>query len=148
MATGLTTVPAVTKVLIQTFIPGFTSGETIRRLRGTFYVRAAEVGFSIHGAIGCFIANDTAVAAGVASLLDPVTDANDDAWLWYHSFHGGGSVGSGSAGDAAGQVYTIDSKGMRRMQPGFTLAFVVANASATQDFQFAISVRALGSESS
>ena len=149
VATGLTLVPAVTKVLLATAVPDFTSGETIRRLRGTFLVKGAEA-FFYHGALGAFIANDTAVAAGVASLLDPVTDVGDDAWLWYQSFHGGPATAGepGSAGQSGAQVYSIDSKAMRRMQPGFTLVFVVANSSASVDFSVALSVRALGSESS
>ncbi len=149
VATGITAVPAATKVLLATAVPAFTSGETIRRLRGTFIVLATEI-FTFHGAIGAFIANDTAVAAGVASLLDPVTDVEDDAWLWYQSFHGSEIATSqpGSAGAGAAQVYEVDSKAMRRMQPGFTLVFVVANSTALIDFSIALSVRALGSESS
>lgn len=149
VATGMVSVPAVTKVLLATFIPAFPTGETIRRLRGTFMVRALEVGFTFHGAIGAFIANDTAVSAGVASLLDPVTDVQDDAWLWYQSFHGAGAATGepGSAGSNAAQVYTIDSKAMRKMEVGFTTVVVVANASGSEDFQIALSMRALGSES-
>jgi len=151
VATGLTLVPAVTKVLLTTSIPDFPSGETVRRMRGTVFVQAVEAGFTFHGAVGAFVANNTAVVAGVASLLDPVTDVQDDTWLWYQSFHGGAGATAGepgSAGANAGQVYAIDSKGMRRVEQGFTLVFVVANASATQDFNIALSVRLLSSESS
>ena len=147
---GNVSVPALTKVLLATATPDFDSGETVRRMRGTFIVSAATAGLFYHGAVGAFIANDRAVIAGVASLLDPVTDVQDDAWLWYHSFHGGAlTVGEpGSAGTNAAQVFEIDSKAMRRMARGFTLVFVVGNSSAASGFQIALSVRVLGSESS
>ena len=149
MASSLIAVPALTKVLLQTFLVGFTSGETIRRMRGTF-VTVGTSGFYYHGAVGAFIANDTAIVAGVGSLLDPVTDVGDDAWLWYHSFHGGPSTAGepGSAGQGGGQVVEIDSKAMRRLDNGYTLAIVVANSSATQTFSIALLVRVLGSEAS
>ena len=147
VAIGLTAVPALTKVLLTTATPEFVSGETIRRIRGTFYTKAAELA-SYHGAIGAFVANNTAVAAGVASLLDPVSDVEDDAWMWYESFHGGGTASAGSAGDNAGQVRIIDSKAMRRVDDGYTLVFVVANSTTMVDFNIALSLRALGSEAS
>jgi len=150
VATGVVSIPAVTKVLLATFVPEFTSGETIRRLRGTFFVHSNTATGTAHGAIGAFIANDTAVAAGVASLLDPVTDVQDDAWLWYHSFHLGtnATTSPGSAGAQSAQVYMIDSKAMRKLSTGFTMVFVGANSHATNGFSLALSVRALGSESS
>jgi len=150
VATAEVAVPALTKVLLTTFTPDFTSGETVRRMRGTFLVTAGTSAIAFHGAVGSFVANDTAVAAGVASLLDPVTDAADDAWFWYNSFHGGplGAGEPGSAGRNAAQVYEFDSKGMRRIDPGFTAVFVVANASAASAFNISLSVRLLGSESS
>ena len=147
VASALTTVTAATKVLLATIVPEFVSGETIRRMRGTLYVKGTEAS-SFHGACGVFVANDTAIAAGVASLLDPVTDVEDDAWFWYQSFHGGGSTEPGSAGVGGGQVLEIDSKAMRRVSTGYAVAIVVANASSTQDFAVALSLRALGSEAS
>ena len=140
-------VPAGTKVMLAVGVPSFVSGETVRRVRGSFYVFGTEVG-NFHGAVGAFVANDTAIAAGVASLLDPVTDVGDDAWFWYQSFHGGGTTEPGSAGRDSGQVIQIDSKAMRRVDTGFSQVFVVANASATIDFSVAISARILGSEAS
>jgi len=123
------------------------AGETIRRMRGTLFVRAADVG-TFHGAIGAFVANNTAIAAGVASLLDPVTDVADDAWFWYQSFGGGGSADPGSAGPSSSQVLSIDSKAMRRVADGFAIVFVVANSSGATAFNIALSLRTLGSEAS
>ena len=113
VATGITTVPALTKVLLAIFTPDFTSGETIRRLWGTFFVRSATAA-TYHGAVGSFVANDVAIAAGVASLLDPVTNVADDAWYWYQSFSGSNSNAGepGGAGARASQLLEIDSKSM------------------------------------
>ena len=149
VAVGLVAVPGGTKVLLATAVPEFISGETIRRMRGTFMTVSATA-LIYHGAIGAFIANDTAVAAGVASLLDPVMDVADDAWLWYHSFHGGSFAAGepGLAGDSASQVVEIDSKAMRRMDNGYSLVFVVANGTPANAFNIALSVRVLGSEAS
>jgi len=144
VATGLIAVPALTKVLVTTAVPSFVSGETIRRIRGTLLVNGTAF---FHGAIGAYVANDRAVLAGVASLLDPVTEVGDDAWFWYQSFHGSGA-GSGSAGSLGSQVLTIDSKAMRRVSTGYQVVFVVGNASATLAFNIALSLRLLGSEAS
>jgi len=147
VAVALTLVPAATKVLLLTLAPTAGRGETVRRIRGTVYTKAGEAA-SYHGAIGAFVANSRAVTAGVASLLDPVTDVGDDAWFWYQSFHGGGTATPGSAGDQGGQVWEIDSKAMRRVDDGFEIVFVVANATAATDFSVALSLRALSSEAS
>ena len=145
VATAQVFVPASTKVLLQTIVPEFVSGETIRRLRGSVFVQG---GVFYTGAIGAFVANDLAIAAGAASLLDPVTDVNDDAWFWYQSFQGDGSGPSpGSAGNLGGQMLIIDSKAMRRVETGFQVAIMVANGSAVTTFFVSVSVRALGSES-
>ena len=149
VATAPIGVPALTKVLIAVAGPTFPTGTTVRRMRGTFYVFGTSVG-NFHGAVGSFVANDTAIGVGVGSLLDPVTDVSDDAWFWYQSFHGGGNGAdsSGSAGADSSQVLTIDSKAMRRVDRGYSVVFVVGNSSAVQTFSVALSVRVLGSAAS
>ena len=144
VAAAQTTVPTATKVLLTTIVPEFVSGETIRRLRGTLFVQGA---LFYSGAIGAFVANDLAIAAGAGSLLDPVTDVQDDAWFWYQSFQGDGSGPSpGSAGNLGGQLLMVDNKAMRRVETGFQVAFMVANAGANL-LTISLSLRALGSES-
>ena len=147
MAAGLVPVAASTKVLVAALSPEFVSGETIRRMRGTLAVTATSA-FFFHGAIGAFVANDAALTAGVGSLLDPVTDVAEDAWFWYQSFHGGAFTAEGSAGSGSAQVMAIDSKAMRRVEMGYSVAFVVANGSAVSTFSIALSLRVLGSEAS
>ena len=144
VATGLSAVPALSKLLLASFTSDFVSGETIRRMRGTLLVNTVAAGF--HGAIGAYVANTVAIAAGVGSLLDPVTNVSDDAWFWYQSF--GGITGNGSAGGGGAQLLSIDSKAMRRVETGYAVVFVVANSSATLAYSVALLVRLLGSEAS
>ena len=146
VAPAFVTVPALTKVLIQSFGPEFVSGETVRRMRGTVVVKAPGTG-GYHGAIGCYVASNLALAAGVGSLLDPVTNVDDDVWMWYQSFAGHGA-GSGSAGANGAQLLEIDSKSMRRVSTGMQLVFVTANSNVGLSYEIAFSVRLLGSEAS
>ena len=147
VASTFTSVPALTKVLLTFISPEFVSGETIRRFRGTLFV-AGSSATSYHGAIGAFVAGNNAITAGVASLIDPVTDVSDDAWMWYQSFSGAGTAVITAGPGGTNQLIPIDSKAMRRVETGYAIAFVVANASATTNFVVALSLRALGSESS
>ena len=146
VAGGATPVAGSTKILLASFTPDFVSGETVRRIRGSLLVQGAGVG-AYHGAIGAYVANNVAVAAGVASLLDPVTNVADDAWMWYRSFSGD-SGAAGSAGADGSQLLEIDSKAMRRVETGYALVFVVANGHVSLSFNVALSLRLLGSEAS
>ena len=143
---GVTAVPGASKVLLASFTPDFVSGETVRRIRGTVLVQGAGVGLYL-GAIGAYVASNAAVTAGVGSLLDPVSNVNDDAWMWYRSF-GGDSGATGSAGADGAQLLEIDSKAMRRVETGYALVFVVANATVGLSFNVALALRLLGSEAS
>jgi len=140
VASGATGVPGLTKIFLVSIAPEFVSGETIRRIRGTMLVNA-NVSGTYHGAVGAYVANDNAVTAGVASMLDPVTNVGDDAWMFYRSFAGNGA-GDGSAGAFGAQLLDIDSRAMRRVETGYQLVFVVANAHPTLQFNVALSLRA------
>jgi len=145
VAPSLTVFPTLTKILLALFTPSFLSGETIRRLRGTLLVESVLTTTAYHGAIGAYIASDAAVAIGVTALLDPVTNASDDVWLWYHSFAGDGR-GDGSAGGNGAMLIEVESKAMRRMEEGQSLVIVGANANALSEFAVALSLRVLGSQ--
>ena len=148
VAAGFILVPPATKVLLATVVPIWPGGETIRRLRGTFTVVSDQsAAFETqNGAVGACVVGDLAVTAGVASIKDPVTDVEDDTWLWYHSFNlfnEGGQSGAGS-----NNLMVIDSKAQRKLPIGNTLVFVVANSSVFFGFSISLSVRVLGSETS
>jgi len=92
--------PAASKVLLETVVlsnPGI--NETVRRTRGGVFV-SSDQGAAVElqtGAFGAIIVSDTAVAAGVASLPDPVTDASDDGWFVWVPFTQISAAGNGGA---------------------------------------------------
>ena len=127
-ATYVTVAPA-TKVLLATVVlsnPGI--NETVRRTRGRFSVHSDQAvgGEPQLGALGWIVVNDLAVAAGAASIPGPVTDASDDGWFVWEPFASFGF--NGTVGDLFDRSYAVDSKAMRRVQEGFTIALMVENA--------------------
>jgi len=140
-------VPVGTKVILTTLVPEFVSGDTVRRMRGTISVGGLTSGL-FAGAIGAFVANDTAVAIGATALLDPVSNAEDDAWMWYQSVSGN-SAGDGNAGAFGTHIYEIDNKAMRRVETGYQIVFMAANSLVGGvTLVVLLSLRVLGSEAS
>ena len=125
-------VPAATKIFVTSAVP-LRDEMTIKRIRGLLVISAdVTTGENQIGAIGAIIVTDTAVAAGVASMPDPITDINDEGWMMYQPF-------GMRSGDASGVGVTslqvpFDSKAMRHISGGFQLAVIIANAHATHSF--------------
>ncbi len=147
----MVTLPAASKVLLATVVlsnPGI--NETVRRTRGQVIV-TSDQGSVIEeqlGALGAIVVSDTAVGVGVASLPDPVTDASDDGWfVWMPFMQATGFNPTSASIDsaAAKQTYDFDSKAMRRVEEGFTIAFVAANSHATFGLKIGISISILTS---
>ncbi len=143
-----TAVPAASKVLLLSFTNAGDSELTIRRMRGLLTVGSDQIaGSELQlGAFGALITTDTAIAAGVASLPDPVTDVSDDIWMMYEHFGDNMQVFTavGIEPHFVSQ-YVIDSKAMRRVPEGRALAFVVANSHATHGINVSFGVRFLSS---
>ncbi len=136
VATASTAVLGGTKVLIATAALDPTGiSRTVRRTRGHFFVASDQAAILEEqvGAYGAIVINDLALAAGVASIPGPVTDASDDGWfLWVPFGQLSGSVLAGDTLDPlATQLREFDSKAMRKVEEGFGLAFVVENAGAS-----------------
>ena len=91
------------------------------------------------GAFGMIAVSDLAITAGVVSIPSPVTEGNDDGWFVWQPFV---QTIEGSTSASHSEQYDFDSKGMRRIQEGFTIAIVAENSSATigLDFQFAVAM--------
>ena len=88
--TDFIAVPAASKVLISSFVVVDTFGIdlTVLRTVGRFAV-ASDQASAIEtqtGAWGLIRVTDLAVAAGVASLPGPFTDAQDDGWFVHQMF--------------------------------------------------------------
>ncbi len=125
-----TTVGTSTKILLGSFTlsnPGI--GETVRRTLGQIFVRSDQVaaGEDVIGAFGLIVVSDIAAAAGIASVPDPVTEQNDDGWFVWQGL----SATQGGSAQRTGQLIQFDSRAMRRVEEGFSIALVVANASAS-----------------
>ena len=150
VATLETSVAASAKVLLASFtLSNVGIGETIRRTRVTFLVlsdQSAAVELQI-GAFGMIVVNDLALAAGAASIPGPETDANDDGWFVWEPFLQVGEAAVGGAASSAEAVkgYTFDSKAMRRVEEGFSIAVMIENASASHGFEALTSISLLSS---
>ncbi len=141
------TVAAGTKAVLTTLTlsnPGI--GETIRRTRGTLFVRSDQIGAveEQFGAFGQVVVSDLAIAAGAASIPGPVTDAGDDGWFLWGGFLNAQNSAATQIGQGGGR-FDFDSKAMRRIEEGFGAVFMVENASATDGIQVAVVLSTLSS---
>ena len=107
-------------------IPG-----THARVRGRVFAQldATAVDERATVVVGLRYATDDAVAAGVSALGNPFDDPDND-WLWTgHLFVSSGAEGA-VVNEFLGDRIEIESKAMRRVKPGSTLAFVAVTPSA------------------
>ncbi len=115
---------------------------TVTRSRGTILV--ANDQFAVPEepqlilAIGVF--SDTAVAAGVASLPDPVTNPDGD-WFVFEDVPTGILVDVD--GNTLWRAYPFDSKAMRKVGLDENIAMIVANNSAADGAQILVTGRIL-----
>jgi len=150
VSTRFTILPGA-KALLATFTltnPGIS--ETVRRTRGRFEV-LSDQGSLIEaqdGALGMIVVSDRAVAAGAASIPGPITDASDEGWFVWEGFvqHSrevlAGSVSGGGPGSSP---YAFDSKAMRKVAEGFTIAVMAEATAASGGIVIALAVSLLGS---
>ena len=135
---------ASSKLLVGGFVPT-TSGieETILRTRIELFIVSDQLGVAEfqQGAFGMYLVSDLAFAAGIASIPSPVAEGSDDGWFVHQTFIQMGS----QALDAGqnGQRYTIDSKAMRKVPEGTTVAIVLENTSLFNALQFGVGIRLL-----
>ena len=124
-----TSVAATTAVLLETFpVDGsfVEEGFTIVRVRGVLSVElsASSADQEAVGAFGIGIFNDSAVAAGVGSLLSPWTELDWDGWLvwqaWAFTFESITQAGV----LMFSKEFMIDSKAMRKVQPQETVCVI------------------------
>ena len=137
-------VPAATKVLLGSFTlsnPGI--GATVLRTRGSYNIISDQTG-SVEeqiGAWGMIVVNDLALAAGVASIPGPITDASDDGWFVWEPFQQSGT----DASTGVTVDHPFDSKAMRKVREGFSIAVIAENAHATHAFEMAFGIAMLTS---
>jgi len=117
---------------------------TIRRTIGNLWIASDQTSATEDqfGALGFFIANDTAIALGATALLDPVGDASDDTWFVWMPFQMEGRQLTVVANN--GINFPFDSRGQRKMQQGQSVAVMLGNGSATNGLRAGISFSMLG----
>jgi len=134
-------------VLVATFaLDNDGIDETVLRVVGGISIASdqAAASESQFGAMGMCIVTDTAAALGITALPDPVTDVSDDIWFQYVSW-----AQELRFSDATGfepqfaSWYPFDSKAKRILHSGQTVVVIVANASASFGFKFAVNLRVL-----
>jgi len=145
------TVPAASKVLMHNLVLSNSGiSEVVRRTRGVLNVSSDQAATQefVSGALGAMVATDTAIAAGIASLPDPVTDQDDDGWLLWMPFMGLLQGVQGTTGVdlmPTSLNFEFDSKAMRKVEEGYGVIFVVANATAGFGMSVALSISVLTS---
>ena len=145
VTTNRVTVSANSKVLLATFVlsnPGI--DETVLRSVGMISVLtdAPAGGEQQIGSFVLGVFNNTAVAAGIASLPDPVTDVGDDSWFIYQAIAQNNLVNT-AVGVVESVQYHFDSKAKRIVSNGFSIAVIAANAHATEGFTINVNLRML-----
>ncbi len=104
---------------------------TIVRTRGELWVGTDQIAASESpfGALGMSVVRSAAAAAGVGSVPTPITEESDDSFFVWQAF-----ASSLLFGDATGfrpyfERYSFDSKAMRKVSQGDTIAITLENAS-------------------
>ena len=109
-------------------------GITIVRIRGDlnmFLTLAGVPGDGFSGAFGIGLTNENAFAAGIGSVMLPITDEDWDGWL-YHRYFGlnsGGPIAAATADTqrmgvnaiSGAMHFEVDSKAMRKFDAGMVL---------------------------
>ena len=137
------TLTASSKVLLAQATLSTSFNETIRRIILDIEHRSDQVSASeaYQFAIGMCVVSDAAIAAGAASIPGPITDADDDLWMYWRSFQGSVTVGA-IAGDVVtlAQLEHTESKAMRRIQEGQQLAIMAEAQSTGVAISFGLSI--------
>jgi len=98
---------------------------TIIRIRGTFLfflTSVSSVSDGFLGAVGIGIVTDEAFTAGIGSMPTPLSDDEDELWMWHSFFHAIAVSTTNIDRQMTTQIrLPIDSKAMRKFEPGNTL---------------------------
>ncbi len=144
-----TAIPAATKVLAVSFgaaVLTTVGPGTIIRTRGTLWVGSDQTTATEDqaGALGIAFVNETARALGVTAIPGPATDALFDGWF-VHQFIAQRVYNITNAGVdmAAGHVYNIDSKAMRKFEGDEGLVIMLENTGSTDGFVAMLGLRFL-----
>ena len=140
-----------TAVFIGSAIQPVTPGMTVVRIRGELLIHltvaTALGGYS--GAVGIGIASAAAVAAGIASVPAPITESDDQNWMWHRFFQVRSApiltpAADSNVGTEAVFRVEIDSKAMRKFDDGLNIyAALEAVEEGTSVIRFSLDTRVL-----
>ena len=119
-----TGIAAATKLLIATFVPSTVNiGETIRRTVGHVHISSDQVAAieTPFVGFGMVVVSDAAAAIGTTAIPGPLTDAQDDGWFVYQT----ACVSQGIDSNVRGNTFHFDSRAMRRIEVGFSVAVML-----------------------
>ena len=117
---GVTSLTAVGSSLVGAGLVPTVEALTVVRIRGQLLIQAnTAVGTQDHmtGAFGIGITQLPAFTAGIASLPTPITEADDENWLFHTFFAVAPPAGGETWGDSGSAMLRVevDSKAMRKM---------------------------------
>ena len=123
----------------------FTSfNETVRRIIVDYlYVSDQTAATEApQGAMGICVVSDAAVTAGAASLPGPITDLDDDLWLFWTSMHAITTVGATALNvqNLTNPLVHVESRAMRRVVEGQQLAIMGENNAVGASFKYGLSL--------
>ncbi len=136
---------AASAVIDSFFVTSGAAPETVLRTRGLFTIQTDQVSATEtpFGALGLCVVSDQALAAGVASVPTPYTDADSDLWFYHQYFAAPVLFGTTTGIRRLDQQYEIDSKAMRRLSEDESIILVVENASAADGLRYIVDLRIL-----
>ena len=138
------TLAASTSVIVTSLVlnnPGI--GETVRRTRGWLQITSDQAAAqeTQAGGFGALVVSDKALALGITAVPTPITEQDDDGWFMYLNF----AQRNVDSALIQSVMYEFDSKAMRRVPEGFSVAFVLENANTGFGLDFAFGISALTS---
>ena len=141
-------VAASTKLLLGSFVldnPGI--AETVRRTRGVIIAHSDQGSVFERSAVafGMIVVTDAALAIGVTAIPGPFSDGSDDGWFVYEviAFTDATLIGASVStlpGVPAATGRQFDSKAMRKVESGFSIAIMAetSNQGANMGMQISL----------
>ena len=144
------TLAAASSVLDQFFssaqlVDGGLLPGTIVRTRGVLYTKSDSVAAveEPFGALSFSIVGDAARIAGIASLNTPIEEEAAEQYFVYEQWFGGNTALAAGAADGRWYVQSFDSKAMRKVEEGESIAIILENAHASHGVFYIIKYRML-----
>ena len=107
---------------------------TVVRVRGTLWVQSDSEAAdrTPFGAVGFAVVSDNAASIGVTAVPHPIADEDSSLWFVYQYFLASRTFVSaaGIQGTEDWGRYDFDSKAMRKVEVGSTIATVIQNRAA------------------